>query len=178
MELLILEATAVRDSKYMSTRLVEMPTRPWYPRRFPEIEIPRDTGRYVTFPSRDEISSRLARIIISILPEYFTTTKGSKKTHGVVYIYNTGKHATLSVRIMASTIIAISGGALLIVPMLIMSFNTKRTKSLVTVSCSVLLFGFFLSAVMRSKSSDIFVATATYAAVLVVFVGTSTSGSG
>ena len=62
--------------------------------------------------------------------------------------------------------------------MLIMSFNTNRTKSLVTVSCIVLLIGFFLSAVMRSKSSDIFVVIVTSAAVLVVFVGTGTNGSG
>ena len=62
--------------------------------------------------------------------------------------------------------------------MVIMSFDTNRTKSLVTVSCSVILFGFFLGAVIRSKSSEIFVATATYAAVLVVFVGTGGSASG
>jgi hypothetical protein len=101
-----------------------------------------------------------------------------KEMDGHYYFWNVQKQATLSVRIIASTVIAVSGGALLIVPMLVMSFNTNRTKSLITVSCSVLLFGFFLSAVMKSKSSDIFVATATYAAVLVVFVGTSTNGSG
>jgi hypothetical protein len=63
-------------------------------------------------------------------------------------------------------------------PMAIMSFNTNRTKSLVTVSCSVVLFGVFLGAIIRSKSSEIFVANATYAAVLVVFVATGGTGSG
>jgi hypothetical protein len=62
--------------------------------------------------------------------------------------------------------------------MAIMSFNINRTKSLVTVSRSVVLLGFFLGAIIRSKSSEIFVATATYAAVLVVFVGTGGTGSG
>jgi hypothetical protein len=62
--------------------------------------------------------------------------------------------------------------------MAIMSFNTNRTKSLVTVSCSVVLFGVFLGAIIRSKSSEIFVANATYAAVLVVFVATGGTGSG
>jgi len=57
-------------------------------------------------------------------------------------------------------------------PYVIMTFDTNRTKSIVTISCSVLLFGFFLGAIVRSKSSEIFIATATYAAVLVVFVGT------
>jgi hypothetical protein len=63
-------------------------------------------------------------------------------------------------------------------PMAIMSSNTNRTKSLVTVSCSVVLFGVFLGAIIRSKSSEIFVANATYAAVLVVFVATGETGSG
>lgn len=162
----------------MSTRIVET-DEPWlYPVVFPEIVRPALSGRYVTFPRRDETSSRLAGALISILPGYFTEKYTLKERDGQIVPWHSGKQATLSVRIIASTIIAISGGALLIVPMVIMSFDTNRTKSLVTVSCSVLLFGFFLSAVMRSKSSDIFVATATYAAVLVVFVGASTTGSG
>jgi hypothetical protein len=84
---------------------------------------------------------------------------------------------SLPVRIVASTIVALSGGALLIVPVMVMSFNPSRPKSLITVSCAVFLFGIFLGAVLRNKASDTFVATATYAAVLVVFVGTGT-GSG
>ena len=73
----------------MSKRLVEMPTRPWNLIRFPEIEIPRDTGRYVTFQGRDETSSRLARTVISILPEYFTTKEVLEKTYGADYLYQT-----------------------------------------------------------------------------------------
>jgi hypothetical protein len=86
-----------------------------------------------------------------------------------------------AVRIISSIINVTCGGGLLIMLMVIMSFDTNRTKSLVTVSCSVILFGFVLGAVIRSKSSVIFVATATYAAVLVVFavfVGISGSASG
>jgi hypothetical protein len=62
--------------------------------------------------------------------------------------------------------------------MITMTFNPGRTASLVTVSASVIIFGFTLAAIIRVKGSDIFVATATYAAVLVVFVGASgTSGA-
>jgi hypothetical protein len=154
-----------------------MSSSPWHLEVFPEIEIPERSGRYVTFPRRDVTSSRLASTLIGILPDYFTFKLKRKKRSGVNYEWYTRKQELL-VRIIASTIIAISGGALLIVPMVIMSFDTNRNKSLITVSCSVLLFGFFLSAVMRSKSSDVFVAIATYTAVLVVFVGTSTNGSG
>jgi hypothetical protein len=58
--------------------------------------------------------------------------------------------------------------------MLIMSLpHTDRTKSLITVSVAVLLFASALSVVMKTSNSETLVSTATYAAVLVVFVGTS-----
>jgi VIT1/CCC1 family predicted Fe2+/Mn2+ transporter len=128
-------------------------------------------------PDRDPKSSRLASALNKLLPATFTYTKWEKAARKPFWEYLPPEQITLGVRIVASTIIAISGGALLIVPMVIMSFHSNRTKSLVTVSCSVLLFGFFLGVVIRSKSSEIFLATATYAAVLVVFVGTGTSGT-
>jgi hypothetical protein len=44
---------------------------------------------------------------------------------------------------LAQFILAFIGGASLIVPMLIMSFQASKTKSLVTVSLALLLFNFF-----------------------------------
>jgi hypothetical protein len=133
----------------------------------------RRTGRYLEFLKRDPTSSRLASFVISLLSWKFTSKRTERELDDgrVSYNFSAG-HATLLVQIIASTVVAISGGSLLI-----MSFDANRTKSLVTVSCSVLLFGCFLGAVIRGKSSEIFVATATYAAVLVVFVGTSTNGT-
>ena len=71
-------------------------------------------------------------------------------------------------------IIAFTGGAALVVPMLIMSLpSIHRTKSLITVSLAVTLFAAMMSVGIRASNSETLVATATYAAVLVVFVGTS-----
>jgi VIT1/CCC1 family predicted Fe2+/Mn2+ transporter len=69
------------------------------------------------------------------------------------------------------------GGAFVVIPMLIMSFDQSNVKSLITVSASVTLFGLVVSLGIRVSSIETLVATATYAAVLVVFVG-STSGNG
>ena len=75
---------------------------------------------------------------------------------------------------LARFIIAITGGAALVVPMLIMSLpSIQRTKSLITVSISVTLFAAMMSVAMRASNTETLVATATYAAVLIVFVGTS-----
>jgi len=79
---------------------------------------------------------------------------------------------------LARFLIAVGGGAALIVPMLIMSFHPSQTKSLVTVSVAVVLFALTLSLAFSTDNKDTLQATATYAAVLVVFVGTSgTSGT-
>ena len=75
---------------------------------------------------------------------------------------------------MARFIIAFTGGAALVVPMLIMSLpSIDKTKSLVTVSLAVTLFATMISLAMRVGNTETLVATATYAAVLIVFVGTS-----
>lgn len=75
-------------------------------------------------------------------------------------------------------VVAISGGLFLVVPMIVMALKPSQTKSLVTVSAFVLLFAFILSFGVRVTNLETLVSTATYAAVLVVFVGTSTGSSG
>lgn len=79
---------------------------------------------------------------------------------------------------LARFIVALVGGSFLIVPMVIMTLNPSQTKSLVTVSLAVLLFVLVLSFVVRVSNVETLVATATYAAVLVVFVGTSSVNTG
>ena len=61
--------------------------------------------------------------------------------------------------------------------MLIMSLPYSRTKSLVTTSVAVVLFALAVSLGFRIDNKDTMTATATYAAVLVVFVGASGSGT-
>lgn len=74
----------------------------------------------------------------------------------------------------ARFIVAFLGGASLLVPMLVMSLpKVTLTKSLVTTSVAVLLFAVVLSFVFKPGNAETVVGTATYAAVLVVFVGTS-----
>lgn len=75
-------------------------------------------------------------------------------------------------------VMAVSSGLFLIVPMIIMTIRPSDVKSLVTVSAFVLLFALILSFVIKVSNIDTLVSTATYAAVLVVFVGTSTGDTG
>lgn len=83
------------------------------------------------------------------------------------------KQDSATVRVISSFMLSLCSGSTVIVPMIIMSFTPSQTKSLIVTSVAVLLFGFVLAAVMRIKSAGVFIATVTYAAVLVVFIGSS-----
>ncbi|CAN9441978.1 unnamed protein product [Alternaria alternata] len=87
------------------------------------------------------------------------------------------KEVSGSVDRLCRFIIAAIGGLFLVGPMLIMAIRPSTAKSLITVSASVFLFAVVLTFGVRVTNIEGLVSTATYAAVLVVFVGSST-GSG
>jgi len=66
------------------------------------------------------------------------------------------------------------GGAALIAPMLILTLHPTKVTNLVTASAFVIVVAVLLAYVMTEATpQDIIGATAAYAAVLVVFVGSS-----
>lgn len=69
--------------------------------------------------------------------------------------------------------VAFAGGLSLILPMVIMRIRQSLLKSLITVCVAVVLFAATISLVLRANNTETVMATAAYAAVLVVFVGTS-----
>lgn len=74
-------------------------------------------------------------------------------------------------------LMAMFGGAALIGPMLIMTLHRSLNTSLITVSVATILFALLLALYATdSEGKDVLAATAAYAAVLVVFVGTSGTG--
>ena len=74
---------------------------------------------------------------------------------------------------------ALFGGVSLIVPMLVMTLHPSQNTSLITTSIATFMFAIALAlGATDTAGKDVLAATAAYAAVLVVFVGTSTPGSG
>jgi di/tricarboxylate transporter len=70
-----------------------------------------------------------------------------------------------------------SAGLALIAPMLIMTLRPSKHMALVTTSVFVVAVAVLLAWVMEdAQNKDIVAATAAYAAVLVVFVGTGSGG--
>lgn len=68
---------------------------------------------------------------------------------------------------------ASAGGLILIVPMLIMANLRSQTASLITTCVAMFLFAVGVTFGTQLKPDQVLGATAAYAAVLVVFVGTS-----
>lgn len=62
--------------------------------------------------------------------------------------------------------------------MVVMALDPSLTKSLIVVSVALVLFALIVGLVFETNNKDTIVATATYAAVLVVFVGSSGNGAG
>jgi VIT1/CCC1 family predicted Fe2+/Mn2+ transporter len=171
-------ATAMRDYEYMTSYLdccspaQSNEIREEISKLFPEMyEQELSSLRFYHLPQADDVTNDLNRSLIRILP-FLNRIKSDK-----ISSWAQPDSVSTWIRGITSTILAISGGALIIVPIIIMSFDTSRTKSLITISIAVLFFAFVLGAITRSKGSEIFIATATYAAVLVVFVGTSTNST-
>ena len=71
-------------------------------------------------------------------------------------------------------VMAMFGGIALIGPVLIMTLHKSRNTSLITVSVATFVFALVLAVgATDSAGKDVLGATAAYAAVLIVFVGTS-----
>ncbi|KAF6827311.1 hypothetical protein CMUS01_09054 [Colletotrichum musicola] len=99
--------------------------------------------------------------------QWHTTTKEaySKQVHRLDYAREKGFPQRL--------VAALVGGLSLITPMLIMSLDPSLKKSLITTSVFILVFGFVLAWRTSMQAGEVLTATATYAAVLVVFTGVS-----
>ena len=73
---------------------------------------------------------------------------------------------------------AVFGGAIVVAPMLIITLHPSQLVALLTTSAFVLIIALVLAIAMKDAApKDILTAIAAYAAVLVVFVGTSSSSA-
>jgi len=106
-----------------------------------------------------------------LLPPWLTSTAAERAKRKGSNTYGRPPIApSFSVAALAAAITAFAGGAFILVPMVFMSFCQSLVKSLITVSVSVLAFGFVIDSFVARTSAETFISTATYAAVLVVFV--------
>lgn len=75
-------------------------------------------------------------------------------------------------------IAALLGSAAFLIPMLIMALDPYPKKNIITASVFVVAFAILIAWFYTGTTSEVLAMTAAYAAVLVVFVGTSNNGCG
>jgi len=179
-------ANAIRDFEYMNQLEILPDSARSDSRIFLQVAFP-DLGNRPSFPFNTTYRTLSRNVVLKgdvvreFLRKYLfrrlSWSPSERKANRVGY--NKGdrpKTYSPFLDALARFIIAAGGGASLIIPMLIMSFDASRTKSLITVSVAVVLFALSLSLGFATDNKDTLTTTATYAAVLVVFVGTSGTG--
>ncbi|EXJ75191.1 uncharacterized protein A1O5_01887 [Cladophialophora psammophila CBS 110553] len=184
-------ANAIRDFQYITElntppRIYRNQKRIALEGSFPELANPFPGSRNIpyntfyrtlqkrTVQNRDGIRELLRKF----LPNRLSWTESERRARPDVY--SSGRAPDIYSPFVDSTarfIIGTFGGCALVVPMMVMVFQPSLTKTLITVCVAVVLFALALSLVFETDNKDTISATATYAAVLVVFVGTSTGQS-
>lgn len=171
--------TAIRDYKFMremDNATLANERRADLSQAFPEIA--NHTGdpfnsRYCTWKTQTPSASDPIRNFLKIgLPRSLTYTKAEMFHRMDDYLdHQPPQDVSPIVDKIARFMVAFVGGAALIVPVLTMSFLATQASKLATLSVAVLLFAMASAVGFRATNSETLVSTATYAAVLVVFVG-------
>ena len=136
-----------------------------------------DPGKFIykDLPERPITSDPLRNWLNKILPQTVTWTKGEERARSLDY-YQVGRPPGVVspfVDKLARFIVAFTGGLSLVVPMIIMRVDPNPNKSFITTAVAVVLFSGVVSVLFKVSNAETLGITAAYAAVLVVFVGTS-----
>ncbi|KAJ3462357.1 hypothetical protein MRS44_007143 [Fusarium solani] len=136
-------------------------------------------SHYSAFNERPDKVDPLRWTIMRYLPSRLTFSHHEKRERKKEYLDGEPpKYVSAFVDRLVRFTIATTGGLFVVVPMIIMSIDESQVKSLVTVSVAVVVFALIVSFGVRVSNIETLVSTATYSAVLVVFVGTSTGSGG
>lgn len=103
----------------------------------------------------------------SNLPAYATAGKGEDVVRR--WYQNTGRFAETTSRFLFGII----AGAVLVAPMIIMSYQANSKSRVLTVALSIVLFSFLVALVSRASPQETMAASAAYAAVQAVFISTA-----
>ncbi|QSZ29259.1 hypothetical protein DSL72_003771 [Monilinia vaccinii-corymbosi] len=114
----------------------------------------------------------LRHFLCSHLKVWMTYSKEERETRRHDFEHNYPPIAVSpQIEKLARFLIAMFGAVSILVPMIIMSLDPSKTKSLITTSVAVVLFACCCSLSLQTANDQTLAATAGYAAVLMVFVG-------
>jgi hypothetical protein len=129
-------------------------------------------------PAKQAVSfDEVREMLRTYLPKQISWSKEEKAMRSDYYQKGIYKPEVLSslADAIARLIIAMGGALFILVPMYIMSLHQNLTNNLVTTTIAVVLFVLVCSIPLKLANDQIFASTFGYAAVLMVFVGLTSS---
>ncbi|KAJ5603748.1 hypothetical protein N7537_006704 [Penicillium hordei] len=131
-------------------------------------------SHYCSFHDAEQGIDPLRRALMRYMPSFLAFSSEEKMSRPREYSEGKApREVSVSVDRLTRFLVAITGGIFLVVPMIIMALHQSKTKSLVTVSVCIILFALIMALGVRVSNVETLVSTATYAAVLMVFLGVS-----
>ncbi|KAJ5686428.1 hypothetical protein N7536_009047 [Penicillium majusculum] len=131
-------------------------------------------SHYCSFHDAEQGVDPLRKALMRYMPSFLAFSSEEKMSRPREY--SEGKvprEVSVAVDRLTRFLVAITGGIFLVVPMIIMTLHQSKTKSLITVSICIVLFALIMALGVRVSNVETLVSTATYAAVLMVFLGVS-----
>ena len=173
-----MSATAVQDRGYWSKiklgSYFRKPLQNTFPIIYPDYKDAKLVHLDESSKSKSGSIDPLRNFLKRVLPRNLTWTLEERERHDVWDLLSMEpEEISPFVDRLARFIVAITGGLSLVIPMLVMRLGETLPKSLTTVSVAVVLFSALTSLMFKASNVETLGATAAYAAVLVVFVGTS-----
>lgn len=145
---------------------------------------PFETENYRCLPraqktALEPFSDEVREFMRTYLPSKITWTRAEMEAKPDWYSHGYAP-TTLSPTVdrLARFTIAMAGALFILTPMYIMAIHQSQTKNLVTTTVAVVLFALLCSVTLRTSNDQTLGATAGYAAVLMVFVGLTSTPNG
>lgn len=129
-------------------------------------------SHYCSFHDAEQGVDPLRKALMRYMPSFLAFSSEEKMSRPREYSGGkTPREVSVFVDRLTRFLVAITGGIFLVVPMIIMTLHQSKTKSLITVSVCIIFFALIMALGVRVSNAETLVSTATYAAVLMVFLG-------
>jgi VIT1/CCC1 family predicted Fe2+/Mn2+ transporter len=129
-------------------------------------------SHYCSFHDAEDRVDPLRRALMRYMPSFLAFSDEEKMSRAREYSEGKApREVSVFVDRLTRFLVAMTGGIFLVVPMIIMTLHQSKAKSLITVSVCIVLFALITALGVRVSNVETLMSTATYAAVLMVFLG-------
>ena len=174
-----METYALTDSSWEARHRTDLSAYETYKTRLLRVDQPHRNG------SRDVLRHALRKILRAFW--FFVRYDGRSSEAGGPYLSapslesNSRKsyqNTAGLAEVISRFLVAVLAGAFLVVPLIVLSYQSSRKTHLITISICIVIFSFLVSLLSKASNEQTMAAAAGYAAVLAVFLSNSPNNPG